>query len=70
MAVNLVVDEVSIRHLDYCGGQEYGYTDLGCLMNEESDEAVPMATSNLTFLAVNLKENYRIPVAYFLIDSL
>lgn len=45
----------------------YGYTDLGTFIEEENET---YATNNLTFLVVNLKENFRIPVAYFLIKSL
>jgi len=47
----------------------YGFVDLGTGINIDTDE-LPHATYALVFLAVGLNEHWKIPIGYFLINSL
>lgn len=68
--VNLVLDEMSIhRGVQVRGNRTFGFVNLGESRQEEGDNLAE-ATSALVFLAVNLRENFRVPVAYFLIHGL
>ncbi|KAJ3650028.1 hypothetical protein Zmor_021739 [Zophobas morio] len=70
VVVNLVLDEMSLRHLiDYQNGRYYGCVDLGTDLNSDGDENVP-ARNALVVLAVALNNQWTLPIAYFLINSL
>ena len=65
------MDEMAIhKGFDIKGGRVYGYVDIGGLIDNDEEEDRPAASSALVFLAVNIKENFRIPIAYFLINGL
>ena len=73
LACNLVIDEMSIREqvLTSNSGEVYGVVDLGTNTDIEADiDDVPKAEKALVFLAVSLKEKFKIPVGYFLVSSL
>ncbi|GBM81736.1 hypothetical protein AVEN_113954-1 [Araneus ventricosus] len=60
----LIVDEISIRkHIEWDGDKFSGYVDLGTQLD---NYCLPPAKQALTFM---LNANWKIPVAYFLIDS-
>lgn len=70
--INLVVDEMSIRRqLLFKNSKQYGQVNLGSnVMLEESADNLPEARSAFVLMAVALNAGWKIPVAYFLIDSL
>lgn len=53
----------------YNNGQFYGGVDLGTDLVKDCDNA-KQATNALVFLAVSLNGHWKVPVGYFLIDSL
>ena len=65
---SLVMDEMAIRqHVEWDGTKHHGHVDLG---TEMDDDSLPVAKEALTFMVVSLKESWKLPVAYFLIDGL
>lgn len=69
--VNLTMDEMSIReNIHWDGCKFYGYTDLGIDGNDNQSEQVPKAKNALVFMAVALNSNWKVPIGYFLINSL
>lgn len=73
LAVNLVTDEMSIRERIGMGndGKIYGCVNLGSNITIEADtEDLPKAKNALVFLAVSLKYKFKIPLGYFMIDSM
>lgn len=64
----LMFDEMAIRqHLDYNSGAICGHVDFGD--NIESDGAL-LAKEVLVFCVVCLNENWKLPVAYYLINGI
>jgi len=47
----------------------YGFVDLGTGINIDTDE-LPHVTYALVFLAVGLNGHWKMPIGYFLINSL
>lgn len=68
--VNLTCDEMSIRQLIQWDGNKYhGYIDLGTELEGDGDER-PAAKNVLVFMAVALNSHWKVPLGYFLIQSL
>ena len=66
--INLVVDEMCImKHLQFDGKKFVGNVDLG---EEEEKENTGLAGESLTFMAVALNSNWKVPLGYFFIKSL
>ena len=66
---NLIMDEMAIRkHIEYDGTQFRGYVDHGT-GNNDSD-SLPVATEALVLMVVPLNCSWKIPIGYFLINSL
>ena len=64
----LMVDELPIRkHLEWDGHKLLGFTDIG---NGIEDDSSAFACEALTFMAVSINSNWKVPLGYFLIDSL
>jgi len=70
--VNFVIDEMSIREqVIYSEGKFHGGIDFGTLDNNNDDNDCIEATKNvLVFMAVSLNDNWKVPIAYFFINSL
>lgn len=65
---SLIVDEIAIRwHVEWDGNKFSGYVDYGTSV--ENDE-LPVAKEALTFMLNCINGNWKIPIAYFLIDGL
>lgn len=59
---------MSIRkHVEFSAGKIHGYVDLGC---GSVDDSLPPARDALVLMAVAIDEAWKIPVAYFFIDTL
>lgn len=68
---NLVIDEVAIRQqIVYDGNRYYGYVDLGVNSNTADVDNSPQAKNALVFMLVSLNDHWKVPIGYFLIDSL
>jgi len=62
------MDEMSIRQrLEYDGNQYYGSIDMGTEMNNDSLE---MTKECFVLLIVNINENWKLPIGYFLRSNL
>lgn len=65
----LIMDEMSIRELvEYSGTRQHGYIDLGTGLVDS--DALTKAKNALVFMLVVLNSHWKVPIAYFLIDSL
>lgn len=65
---NLVIDEMAIRKLiEWTGKKFTGYVDVGTNLD---GDCLPEAREALVFLLVALNDNWKIPVAYFLLNGL
>lgn len=65
---SLMIDEMAIRkHLEWDGERYRGFVDMGIGMDDDSQ---PVATEALVFLVVALDASWKVPCAYFLINSL
>ena len=68
MPCALIMDEMAIRqHVEWDGMRAHGYVDMGAGVD---DDALPVAKEALVFMVVSLNDSWRLPVGYFLIDSL
>lgn len=66
---NLVIDEIDIRsELTRSGGKYHGYEDLG--FGYSDADSVPLAQKAMVFMLVCLNGKWKIPIAYFLVQSL
>lgn len=64
----LILDEMSIRsHIEWDNGKFSGYVDLGTNID---DDEMPHAKEALIFMVNSLNCNWKIPIAYFLINGL
>ncbi|CAL9702423.1 unnamed protein product [Knipowitschia caucasica] len=64
----LMMDEMAIRkHIEYSAGRFHGYVDLGCGI---VDDSLPPARDALVIMVVAIDDSWKLPVAYFFIDSL
>lgn len=64
----LMIDEMSIRkHVDWDGTNFHGFINLGY---ETNDDSMPLAKDALVFMVVAMNQSWKLPVGYFLIDSL
>lgn len=65
----LMIDEMSIKKdVHFNGKYNIGYVNMGT-KNDESD-ALPLASDILVFMLVALNSNWKIPIAYFLINGI
>lgn len=65
---SLILDEMAIKKQIISDGHlSYGYVDVGY---KNSDDQMVPATEALVLLVVCLTENWKLPIAYFLIKSL
>lgn len=65
----LMMDEMAIRkQWDHSSKKFIGYIDYGSCIHER--EELPLAKEALVYLITCVNERWKIPVAYFLIDSL
>ena len=86
MLCNVVVDEMSIRsQLIIKNDKNYGLVDLGMGSSsshtsdnsqpndvdaERNDKTPPLAKKSLVFMLVALNSNWKVPFAYFMVDSI
>ena len=56
-----------LRHVEYKEGKFHGYVDVG---SGTYTDTTPVAKDALVIMAVSLTEQWKIPIAYFLIDGL
>ncbi|KAG7453457.1 DNA transposase THAP9 [Solea senegalensis] len=64
----LMVGEMSIcKHVEYSEGNLHGYVDPGC---GAIDDSLPPARDAFVVMAVAIDESWKIPLAYFFVDSL
>lgn len=64
-----MMDEMSIHeHGQWAGSRHVGYVNFGTGM-QDSDN-LPKAKNVLVFMLVGLNSRWKVPLAYFLIDSL
>jgi len=64
-----MMDEMSIKKdVHFNGVHNIGYVNMGT-KNDESD-ALPMASDILVFMLIALNSNWKIPIAYFLINGI
>lgn len=64
----LMLDEMAIRqHIDYDGTNYYGHIDIGNGINNDSLAA---AKECLVIMIVSVNENWKLPIGYFLVNSL
>ena len=56
-----------MKHLQFDGKKFVGNVDLG---EEEEKENTGLAGKSLTFMAVALNSNWKVPLGYFFIKSL
>lgn len=64
----LMMDEMAIRqHVEFDGKSFHGYVNFG---TEEGDDTLPVASNVLVFLVVCINDNWKLPIGYFLINSL
>jgi len=65
---SLTIDKMSIcKHVEWDGKQFRGYIDIGTGVQ---DDTVPPATEALVFMVVVVNSNWKLPVAYFLLDGM
>ena len=65
---SLMLDEMAIRkQIEWNGEKFVGYVDIG---TDIDDDSAPVATEALVFMVVALNDNWKIPVAYFMIDGM
>lgn len=68
LVAGLVMDEMYIHHhVHWTGKRHVGYINFGTAM--QNSDMLPMATKALVFMIVGLNSRWKVPVAYFLIDS-
>lgn len=68
LVCNLVMDEMAIKqHIQWDGSKQVGYINYG---NKMKGETLPAAKEAIVFLLVALNCRWKVPVAYFLINSL
>lgn len=68
--LNIVINEMAIRsQIIFENNRFYGCVDLGSGLSFEDDNP-PQAKCALMFMAVSLNGNFKIPISYFIIDSL
>lgn len=66
---NLVLDEMSIRkQIEYKHEKWFGFVNIGNESTDHMDDAE--AKSAFVFLLVAINDNFKVPMGYFLIDSL
>jgi hypothetical protein len=66
---SLIIDEMSIRqHMQYDGKRMWGHINMGTDLSDS--DTLPLAREALVFIVVTLTASWKIPVAYFLINSL
>ena len=65
---SIMLDEMAIRqHIYYDGTNYYGHIDLGNGINNDSWAA---AKECLVIMIVSVNENWKLPIGYFLVNSL
>ena len=66
--VALMLDEMAIRkHVEFSNGKFHGFVDVGAGVTSDS---APLAKDALVLMAVALKESWKIPLGYFLLDGI
>ncbi|KAL3199572.1 hypothetical protein MRX96_001334 [Rhipicephalus microplus] len=64
----LIVDDMAIRkHVELVGDKVVGYVDFGTGLD---DDGVPEAANACVFMIVGINVRFKMPVGYFLMDSL
>ncbi|KAL3174896.1 hypothetical protein MRX96_010927 [Rhipicephalus microplus] len=64
----LIVDDMAIRkHVELVGDKVVGYVDFGTGLD---DDGLPEAANACVFMIVGINVRFKMPVEYFLIDSL
>lgn len=65
---SLVFDEMAIRqHIEYDGNKAYGHVNIGA---DEEDDSLPIAKDAFVLLVVCINEHWKLPIGYFLTDSM
>lgn len=70
IVAGLLVDEMSIReHVQWTGTRHVGYVNFGTGLNDDSD-ILPKAKNVFVVMVVGFNCRWKVPVGYFLIESL
>ena len=56
------------QHVHWTGSRHVGYINFGTGM--QTSDQLPKATKALVFMLVGLNVRWKVPIAYFLVDSL
>lgn len=68
LVCSLIMDEMAIKtHIQWNGKKQVGLIDYGIPME---DDVLPVAKEALVFLLVAVNSNWKLPIAYFLINGL
>lgn len=66
---SLMLDEMSIKkHIDFQNGKSWGYVNYGTSITE--DDSIQYANEVLVLMVVSLCGSWKLPIAYFFIESL
>ena len=64
-----MIDEMAIRkHVEWDGKKYRGFVDLGSGLEE--DDSSPLAKNALVMMVVGVNSSWKVPIGYFLVDSL
>ena len=67
---NLVFDKMKIRkELTFQNGRYHGYVDMG-FGNPSDNDSQPLVKKAIVFLLLCLNGGWKLPIAYFLVDSI
>jgi len=67
---NLVIEVAIRQQIVYDRNRYYGYVDLGINSNFADVDDSPLEKNALVFILVALNDHWKVPIGYFLIDSL
>jgi len=68
ISLSLSMDEMAIgQHLEFDGTRYYGRVDMRTDMDNDS---IKTAKQSLVFMAVSVNENWKLPIGYFVLDTL
>lgn len=66
----LIMDEMSIKeHVQWTGSRHQGYIDYGPGGGTELMENLPYAKDAFVIIVVSLNANWKVPIAYFLVNG-
>jgi len=67
----LIIDEMSIKqHVHWTGTRHQGYVDFGLGGKTEEMDNLPYAKDAFVILVVGMNTNWKVPIAYYLINGI